>query len=263
MKPLENKVALITGGGRARGIGFASALRLAELGAHIALCGSRASDERDGCAASIRESGARCEVFCFDVEDEQAVRAAIADVDRAFGSIDVAVCNAGWPALAPFEDAELTTFDKCYRVNVRGVVTVCQAVIPIMRRRGGGSIIVNASVAGLYGYARQSAYVASKWAAVGLVKAMALELGEYGIRVNAVCPGLIDTDMGDQFVADFSATRGITVERGLATLAREPAVRRLGTPGEVAELIAFLADPASSFITGAAIPVTGGAPRVL
>jgi 3-oxoacyl-[acyl-carrier protein] reductase len=247
---LADKVCLITGG--AAGIGRATTERFAEEGASVVLCDV---DRRAGSAAA-EELGSRVVFYPVDVTDRQAVQAWVDEVVREFGRIDVLVNNAGIlrdATLVKVKNGELvkqmpeTDFDQVIAVNLKGVFNCTQAVAPHMIRQESGVILNASSVVGLDGNFGQTNYVATKAGVIGMTKVWARELGRYNIRVNAVAPGLIATEMIK------SMPEGI-----LSSMIQRAPLQRLGQPREVANAYLFLASDEASFISGAVLRVDGG-----
>jgi 3-oxoacyl-[acyl-carrier protein] reductase len=264
MKGLKDKVAIITGAGSPRGIGYATAIRFADEGVHVAVTDLAANESLlKEATAAVEARGVKSLPITTDVTDEGQIQSCVNQVVRSFGGVDILFNNAGIGQVQLFEETDLDVWDWNYRVNVRGVVAFMKAVIPVMKQRGSGVIVNNASIGGLYADAEYSAYNASKFAVVGLSKSVALELGPYKIRVNAVCPGLVDTEMGDKMPIYFSAKEGCTSEEVRKNMAQQVALKTWARPDQIADAVAFLASDDSSHITGITLPVTGGFPVCL
>lgn len=271
-KLLEGKVAMITGARSPRGMGYAAALKLAEEGADIVMT-ARADDIEGHPAefkdderfeafrtlgAEIERQGVRCLALPLDVTDREQVGQVVDYAAETLGGIDILFNNAGIGFGELFVDTKPAQFNDAWYVNVMGMVHVSQALVPWMAARGGGAIINNASIYGLGAAPYVSAYVATKHAMVGLTKSMALELGEQQIRVNAICPGMVVTEMGDieyQLIAD---AEGISFEEAKQGLANQNVLKRGAEPEEVADTVVYLASEKASFITGVAMPVAAG-----
>lgn len=247
---LEGKVALITGG--AAGIGKATAERFVAEGAKVAICDVAEEAGQE----TARALGKAASFYKVDVSDRGAVQAWVDDVAARFGRIDILVNNAGilrdsqlvkWKDGAVVGQMAEADFDLVIAVNLKGTFNCTQAVVPYMIRQGGGVILNAASVVGLDGNFGQTNYVASKAGIIGMTKVWARELGRYNIRVNAVAPGFIATDI-------LKAMPEKILE---AMKARTP-LGRLGQPQEVANVYLFLASDEASFITGAVLRVDGG-----
>lgn len=245
MAALQGKIAIVTGAGS--GIGRASALRFAQEGARV-VC---ADIDEAGGAQTVRLIGDAAVFQRTDVADRAQAEALVQRAVDEFGGLDVAFNNAGTEGtMAPTADATDEVWDRTIAVNLTGVFYAMRAQIPALRARGGGSIVNCASIAGLVGFPNLPAYVASKHGVVGVTRAAALELAAEGIRVNALCPGVIDTPMVDR------ATGGDPEVKG-GYAAAEP-VHRLGRPEEMADVALWLASEQSSFVTGQAIAADGG-----
>ena len=264
MRGLQDKVIIVTGAGSPKGMGSAAALKLAEYGAHVVVCDlERARDNLDGLIDNIAAMQRRALAITCDVTDDAAVHACVDGVMEEFGRIDGLFNNAGYGNMSLFMRTDLSEYDRMFAVNTRSIACFMQAVIPHMKTSGGGSIVNNASLGGIYANAHFSAYEASKFALVGMSKSVALEVGVDNIRVNLVCPGAIDTDMGSKMPAYFAGQAGTTTEQAYEAIARNTALGRWGRPEEVAEVVAFLLSDLSSYMTGAAVPVSGGSPQSL
>jgi NAD(P)-dependent dehydrogenase (short-subunit alcohol dehydrogenase family) len=248
MGALDGKVAIVTGG--ASGIGRATAIALAREGASVAIA-DRDGDGAATVAEGIRASGGSALSLACDVSDDAAVRGFVELTVREFGGLDIAFNNAGIEG-TPATTTECTdeNWERTIAINLTGAWYCMRAEIPHMLERGGGSIVNCSSIAGLVGFASIPAYVASKHGLVGLTRTAALEYAEAGIRVNAVCPGVIHTPMVDRFTGgDPDAVAGLT--------AGEP-MGRMGEPEEIASAVVWLASDGASFVTGQAIAVDGG-----
>ena len=243
---LENKVAIVTGGGS--GIGEACAKLLAERGASVLVSDvDLAAAER--IAGEIESAGSQAVADRTDVADPEQVQAMVAAAVERFGGLDIGVNNAGVGGpTAPTGEYPLDGWRTVMSVNLDGVFYCTRAEIGPMRQRGGGSIVNMASILGAVGFANSVAYVAAKHGVVGLTQNAAIEYATDHIRANAVGPGFIRTPLLDANL-DEEALKGIA--------ALHP-IGRLGTSEEVAELVAWLASDASSFVTGSYYPVDGG-----
>jgi NAD(P)-dependent dehydrogenase (short-subunit alcohol dehydrogenase family) len=243
----RNQTFLITGG--ASGIGRATALRLAAGGARVAL----ADLDGEGASAVAKEittAGGEALALTVDVTDPDANERMVAETIGRFGALDGAHLNAGIAAASSILDGAAETFDRVVAVNLRGVFLGLSAVGRALVEGGkGGAIVATASVAGLRGGAGMPSYYASKHGVVGLVKSAAAELAPHRIRVNAVCPGVIDTPLLGPLHKN---------EEVLGVMGAGHLLNRVGQPEEVAAVAAFLLSEESGFVTGAAWPVDGG-----
>jgi 3alpha(or 20beta)-hydroxysteroid dehydrogenase len=240
---LSGKRALITGA--ARGQGAAAARHFVSLGASVVI-----ADVIAGPGHTLAgELGSTASFVYLDVSDPEAWESAVSAAADRMGGLDVLVNNAGIIRAAPLEAMPLATYREVVDVNQVGCFLGMQTVARPMRDSGGGSIVNISSVAGLKGVPGVIGYVASKWAIRGMTKAAALELGAYGIRVNSVHPGAIDTDMVNG--PDFAAVDRSAYFAGLP-------VSRIGEPEDVAALVGFLASDASAYITGGEFVIDGG-----
>ena len=245
---LKEKIALVTGAGS--GIGRATSLVLAREGATIAVCDIDANSGEET-LSTIKDMGGNGMFVHADVSRAADVEAMIGSVVEVYGRVDCAYNNAGIEGniTRRLHEYPEDTFDRLMEINVKGVWLCLKYEIPQMLNQGGGVIVNTASVAGLVGSKQLSAYSASKHAVVGLTKSAALEYAADGIRVNAVCPGIIDTPMMDRLTTgreDYAA----------AIPYRQP-IGRLGTPEEVAEAVAWLCSDAASLVTGLAMAIDG------
>ncbi len=243
----DGKVVLITGG--ASGIGRAAADLFARRGAGVVVA------DRDGAAVEaaageLRAAGADARGVRADVTDRDDVAAMVATALESFGRLDVAVNSAGVTGTyARLPDQQLDDWERTVAVNLTGTFLCLQAEIPPMLEAGGGAVVNISSAAGLMGFAKLPAYVASKHGVVGLTKSVALEYARKGVRVNVLCPGDIRTPM----LAGFAGS-----EDALDAMGRNVPLGRLGTPEEVAEAIVWICSDAASFVTGSTFSVDGG-----
>lgn len=245
---LEGKVVLITGGNS--GIGRATAVLFVKDGAKVVVAGRRTKEGSETIEALKREGGDALFVRA-DVTIEEDVKSLLASVIEKYGRLDVAFNNAGTEGIiGPLTEALVSTYESVMDANVKGVFLSMKYQIPGMLKNGGGSIINVSSIAGLIGMAGASLYVASKHAVLGLTRAAALEYAKQGIRVNAVSPGSVQTDMLDRFTG-----QNPEVKNYLAGL--HP-MGRIAAPEEIAAAVLWLASPASSFVTGQSLTVDGG-----
>jgi 3alpha(or 20beta)-hydroxysteroid dehydrogenase len=242
---LEGKVAIVTGA--AGGIGAASARRLAEEGALLLLTDADAA----GAQALAQELGERASARAHDVTSETDWQGVVASALQAHGRIDVLLNNAGVFLAAPLGETTLEDFQRVIDVNVVGVFLGMRAVAEPMTDQRAGSIINVSSVAGLMGSPYLCAYSASKWAVRGMTKVVAKELAQFGIRVNSLHPGQIDTDMN-------ARQRERTPEL-IDKLIRGIPLRRIGTPQEIAHAVVYLASDESVYATGSELVLDGGA----
>jgi len=244
---MSNPVVLITGG--LTGIGRAAALAFAKDGAKVVVSGRRDA-EGQALAAELRATGTEAEFIQADVRHEDDVRALVDGTVARFGRLDVAVNNAGTegqPGPATEQSAE--TYAATFDTNVLGTVLSMKHELRVMQAQGGGSIVNISSTYGHQGAAGASVYVASKHAVEGLTRSIALEAASYGVRVNAVAPGPIDTGMLDRFTGG---------EDGKAYLGSTTALKRIGRPEEIAAAIVFAASEGASYLTGHILSVDGG-----
>ena len=248
MGQLDGKVALITGAGS--GIGRASALAFAREGAKVAVA-DIVVEGGEETVRMVKAAGGEAFFIKVDVSNAADVEAMVNTVVDTYGRIDCAYNNAGIEGrLASTDEYPEDVFDKVIDINLTGVWLCMKYELPHMLRQGSGAIVNTASGAGLIGVAGMSAYVASKHGVVGLTKTAALEYAKSGIRVNAVCPGLIQTPMVERITAE-------QPQLGEALVAAEP-VGRTGKPEEIAESVVWLSSDAASFVTGHAMSVDGG-----
>lgn len=245
---MKNKVVIITGA--TSGIGKATALKFGQAGAKVVVSGRRES-EGQSVADLIKADGGEATFVRADVANEDDVKALVAKAVETYGRLDVAFNNAGVEQVGPFAEVTQDDYQRLFDINVWGVLSSMKHEIPAMLKNGGGSIINTSSIGGHIGMAGLSIYIASKHAVEGLTKTAALEYAKEGIRVNAVAPGAIETDMINRFAGE----EGSEMRAGLASM--HP-VGRMGKANEIADAVLFLASDAASFVTGASLNVDGG-----
>jgi NAD(P)-dependent dehydrogenase (short-subunit alcohol dehydrogenase family) len=244
---LQNKTALITGAGT--GIGRAIALAFAREGAKIALVGRR----KELLRAVAKEAGNSALVLAADIGQQRDIDHILSETAAHFGGVSVLVNNAGILHIGTAEEITEQQWDETFHVNVRGLWLLSRSVLPYLRKAGGGSIINVASVLGINGARKRAAYAPSKGAVVLLTKCMAVDYGHEKIRVNALCPSFVETDLTAEVIRRAPDPTAVRTER----ISVHP-LGRLGQPEDMAGLAVFLASDESSWMTGAVLPVDGG-----
>lgn len=242
------KVAFVTGA--ANGIGRAAALAFAREGASVVVADVSEQGNQET-ARLIEWAGGRALAVRCDVSREEDVKAALDTAVEAFGRLDVAFNNAGVEQpITPAADLAQEEWDRIVGIDLRGVFLCMKHQIPLMLKQGGGAIVNTSSGAGVKGFAGQAAYCAAKFGVVGLTKAAALDYAAANVRINAVCPGIVETPMMDRF-------SGGTPEGRERVIAQEP-VGRMGKPEEIAAAVLYLCSDVAAFVTGHAMVVDGG-----
>ena len=249
MPRLAGKTAFITGGGT--GIGRACAVLFASEGAGVAVAGQRPGPLA-AVAAEIQAAGGQASVSC-DVAKADEVEHAVRAVTARFGALHVLVNNAGILLVGSVEETSEADWDRLVDVDLKGTFLVSRAALPEMRKSGGGSIVNIGSVLGLIGMKKRAAYAAAKGGVTMLTKAMALDHAAESIRVNCICPAVVETDLVEKLFAQAPDREAARQSR----IAQIP-LGRLGKPEDVAQLALFLASDESSWLTGAALPLDGG-----
>jgi len=245
---LSDKVALITGA--SSGIGESTALRFAEEGAKVVI-GNRRVEAGEATVGKIKEAGGEATFLKTDVVDEPQIRALVDHAVSTFGRLDIAFNNAGVEGdLGPLHEQTAENYAKIFDINVRGLFLSMKYEIAQMLAHGGGAIINTSSIAGVIGFPNAALYDASKHAVMGLTRSAALEYAQQGIRINAVNPAAIKTDMIDRFTGGDDET--------IKQFQEMHPVGRMGKPEEIANAVLWLASDEASFVYGHALMVDGG-----
>jgi NAD(P)-dependent dehydrogenase (short-subunit alcohol dehydrogenase family) len=247
---LENRVAIVTGAGS--GIGRAGAQILAREGAHVVVT-DRRGEAAEETVAAIAAAGGFAEARELDVTDDDALRAVIETTVEARGRIDILHNHAGIQVAGPLTEVEVAGLDASWRVNVRAHFMGCRFVMPHMIARRSGSIINTASNSGIFYDPGMIAYATSKHAIVAMTKQMAIDYARHNVRINALCPGWVDTPFNDPFIAQMGGRAAVE-----AYVAKQIPLGRWASVEEIAEAVLFLASDRSAFMTGHALVIDGG-----
>jgi len=241
----KNQVALVTGA--SSGMGLATARAFAEAGAAVALV-DRNAKKLSAAAEALKAAGHKVIDIVCDVSDEAQAKAAVERTVSEYGRLDVAYNNAGiLGPMCEMSEETLDGYEQTQAVNLRGIWTFMKHELRQMKKQGSGAIVNCSSLGGLVGLAGRAAYHASKHGVIGLTKSAALDVAAHGIRVNAICPGCVDTPMGDEIDPE-----------AMKIFLKEQPIGRMGMPEEVAAAVLWLCSPGASFIVGVALPVDGG-----
>jgi NAD(P)-dependent dehydrogenase (short-subunit alcohol dehydrogenase family) len=252
---LAGRIALVTGGGSGIGAGICEAF--AREGAAVAVADLNLETARL-VAAEINAVGGRALAVGFDVTDAAAVARAADEVERSLGLLEIWVNNAGISHVVPFLDLSEELWDLELGVNLKGAFIGCQVAIRRMLPRRRGVVLNMSSQSGKAGSSQYAAYCASKFGVIGLTQSLALEFARQGIRVNAICPGVVLTALWDAQIEDYARKRGLAVDQVRPYLEEKVPMGRLCTVEDVAGTAVFLASDEAAFITGQAVNVTGG-----
>lgn len=245
---LEDKVALVTGG--TSGIGRATAIAFGAAGAKVVFSGRRDA-EGEKTAKLIRETGAECLYVHSDASNEEDIKALVQKTVETYGRLDCAFNNAGDEGFVkPLHEQSIEDFEQLMAINVRGLFLCMKYEIQQMLSQGSGAIVNTSSTAGVIAFPRSSLYNASKHAVMGLTRSAALDYAKQGIRINAVNPGVIETEMIDRVISKWGTTAD-----GFAAMVP---MHRIGQPKEIAQAVVFLCSDAASYITGQPLLIDGG-----
>ena len=246
--PFKDKVAIVTGAGQ--GMGFSAAKAFAEAGAAVMLVDTQ-EDVLQSAVEALTNAGLTAIAFPCDVSQDSQVAAMVKKTVETYGKLDAAYNNAGIQTpQVPVADMRYEDYDRTMAVNLRGIFTCMKHQIPAMLKSGGGAIVNCSSQGGLTGFPGQAAYIASKHGVIGLTRTAALDYARKGIRVNAVCPGVIHTPMADRLIGGNK-----DVENAIKEMVP---MGRMGTGDEIASAVLWLCSPGASFVTGHALVVDGG-----
>ncbi len=250
MLRLSGKVAFITGGGT--GIGRACAVAFAREGAQVALAGRR-KPPLDAVAGEIAAAGGKALPLSCDVTQRSSVEAALAQTEKHFGRLDTIVNNAGAVVVATVEHTSDQDWDRVLAANLTGTFFVSRAALPPLHRAGGGSIVNIGSVLGLVARRDRAAYCAAKAGVSGLTRAMALDHAHQNIRVNCICPTIVETELGMQSIQQAGNAQA-EIQKRVA----EIPIGRLGRPEDVAMMAVYLVSDEASWVTGVSFALDGG-----
>lgn len=250
-----SRVVFITGA--AKGIGFNTAMQFAANGATV-IIGDISAAALDEATARLTAAGLHAESMLCDVTSENDIAKTVGTITRKYGRLDVLVNNAGVQYISPIEEFPTEKFELLLKIMLAGPFIAIKYAFPIMKQQKFGRIINMASINGLIGFAGKSAYNSAKHGVIGLTKVAALEGAEFGITVNAVCPGYVDTDLVRNQLADLARLRNINEEQALENLCKLVPQKRLLSVDEISNYILFLASDKAGGITGQAAVIDGG-----
>ena len=261
---LQGKVAIVAAS--SKGLGKATAVQLAREGATVVMC-SRDSSAIEAAAADVRgeathaENGGDALGIVADVTNPADVERLVDETVKRYGRVDILVTNAGGPPAGSFETFEAEDFEKAISLNLMSTVRLCKAVVPHMKRHGGGSIVNITSLAVKQPLGGLILSNTARAGVVGLAKSMANELGQYNIRVNNVGPGSTRTDRIVDLARQQAESSGISLDAAIDSQATGIPLGRIGEPEEFANVVTFLASPAASYVTGITLQIDGGTYR--
>jgi len=255
MTNLADRVAVVTGGGS--GIGAEICLTFAREGASVAVTDVRV-DAAEHVVTEIRQAGGTARAWALDVTDQAAVERASVEIEEELGPLAIWVNNAGISRIVPFLESTEAIWNLTLDINLKGAYHGCQAAVRRMLPRRRGVILNMASQSGKVGNSHYAAYCASKFGVIGLTQSIAIEFARDGIRVNALCPGVVFTPMWDEQMGDYARKRNLRTDEVRAYMESNIPVGELCTPSDVAQTALFLASDAARYITGQAINISGG-----
>jgi NAD(P)-dependent dehydrogenase (short-subunit alcohol dehydrogenase family) len=243
----DSRVLITAGAG---GIGRAMGEAFTAAGARVWVTDIDA-DALDACPSEWRKT-------TLDVADEPAMAALFTEIEAAWGGLDTLCANAGIAGpTALIEDIRLADWRSCVSVNLEGAFLAAKYAAPMMKRQGAGSIMLTSSTAGFFGYPHRAPYAAAKWAVIGLMKTLAMELGPHGIRANALCPGAVEGPRMEAVMAREAAAKGIPRQQIYDAYASGTSMRTWVTGADIANMAVFLASPEARFVSGQVIAVDG------
>ena len=257
-RPLLDQVAVVTGG--AQGLGEAICLRLAEEGAHVVVADLNGEQAHKVAAAIVAQTDRQASAVAVDVSRKEQIEAMIAHAVATHGGLDILVANAGVLMAAPVEDFDADRWRKVIDINLTGYFLSAKHAARVMKAQGHGAIVQINSKSGKKGSFKNSAYAASKFGGIGLTQSIALELAEFGVRVNAICPGnLLDSPLWvNSLYAQYAKNLGITEAEVRQRYVDQVPMKRGCTYDDITNMVVFLASDQSSYMTGQALNVTGG-----
>jgi len=258
---LKDKVALVTAA--SRGLGYATAHALAEEGAHIALCARTEKTLVQAAERLAEETGADVLPIAADVADPGAANHLAAMTLENFGQIDVLFINAGGPPPGKFLDFQPKDWEEATQLTIQSAVRLAYAVVPVMRKQKGGSILINTSVTVRHPLDSLILSNSLRLALIGMVKSLSIELGPDNIRLNAIAPGWTRTERVDQLLNDRAKRNETTTEEEAAKISAAVPLGRIAEPEEYGKVAAFLLSPAASYVTGVTLLVDGGLSRAV
>lgn len=253
---LDGKVALVTAA--SKGLGKAVALRLAQEGARVAICARNEGPLAAASAEIEARTGQNALTIVADVADPQAAEKLVSATVEQCGRLDILVINAGGPPPGKFLELSPAAWESAVQLTLMSAVRLCYAAVPVMREQRGGAILAMTSVSVKQPLPDLILSNSLRLGVIGLVKTLADELGPFGIRVNAICPGWTRTERVEQLLRDRALRNGTTPQEEAEKIAAAIPLRRMGTPDEFANAAAFLVSPAASYITGVSLLVDGG-----